>query len=43
MQVAPPDDQMLNQYKLCHLVAKYATYKSGNYLQVVPSGGQICN
>ena len=47
MQVAPPDDQMLNQSKL---VAKYATYTSGaNWwpnlllMQVAPSGGQINN
>ena len=31
MQVAPPDDQLLNQCKLSHLVAQYAT------------GGKICN
>ena len=29
MQVAPPDDQMLNQSKLWHLVAKYVTYTCG--------------
>ena len=29
MQVAPPDDQILNQSKLCHLVAKYATKTNG--------------
>ena len=29
MQVAPSDDQMLNQFKLCHLVDKYGTYTSG--------------
>ena len=28
MQVAPPDDQILNQCNLCHLVAKYATNAS---------------
>ena len=38
MQVAPPDDQMLNQSMLCHLVAKYAIY-----IQVAPSGDKICN
>ena len=48
--MAPPDDQILNQSKLCHLVAKYATNTNGfiwwpNLLliQVVQSGGQICN
>ena len=47
--VAPPDDQILNQSKLCHLVAKYATRTNGviwwpnlQLMQVVPSGGQIC-
>ena len=50
MQVAPPDDQILNQSKLCHLVAKYATNTNGviwwpnlQLMQVVPSGGQIRN
>ena len=50
MQVPPPDDQMLNQSKLCHLVAKYATYAGGaiwwpnlQLIHVVPSGGQIFN
>ena len=49
-QVAPPDDQTLNQSKLCHLVAKYATYTSGaiwwpnlQLMQLVQSGGQIYN
>ena len=44
-----PDDEMLNKSKLCQLVAKYATYRSGAIwwrnlqpMQVVPSGGQIC-
>ena len=50
MQVAPPDDQILNQSKLCHLVAKYTTNTSGaiwwsnlQLMQMVPSGGQIFN
>ena len=50
LQVAPPGDQILNQPKLCHLVAKYATNTGGaiwwsnlQLMQVVPSGGQICN
>ena len=50
MQVAPPDDQILNQCNLCHLVAKYATSASDAILwsnlqlmRVLPSGGQICN
>ena len=29
MQMVPPDDQMLNQSKLCHLVVKFATNASG--------------
>ena len=44
MQVAPPDDQMLNQSKVCHLVAKYATSTSSTIwwsnlqlMHVVPS------
>ena len=44
MQAAPPDDQILNQSKLWHLMAKYATNTSGaiwwsnlQLLQVVPS------
>ena len=48
MQVAPSDDQMLNQFKLCHLVDKYGTYTSGTIcwpnlqlVRVVPSGGQM--
>ena len=32
MQVAPPEDQILNQSKLCHLVAKFATNASGAML-----------
>jgi len=50
MQMAPPDEQIVNQSKLCHLVAKYATNTSGAILwpnlklmQVTTSGGQICN
>ena len=42
--MAPPDDQIFNQCKLCHLVAKYATNTSGTIwwsnlqlLQVAPS------
>ena len=30
MQVVQPNDQMLNQSKLCHLVIKYATHTSDN-------------
>ena len=47
MQVAPPDDQILNQSKLCHLVAKFTTNASGaiwwpnlQLMQVAPSGGR---
>ena len=43
MQVAPADDQILNQCKLCHLVAKFETNASGviwwlnfQLMQVVP-------
>ena len=50
MQMALPDDQILNQSKLCHLVTKYATNTSGaiswpnlQLMQVAPSVGQICN
>ena len=45
MQMAPPDDQIVNQSKLCHLVANFGTNVSGaiwwSNLQVAPSGGQI--
>ena len=47
MQVAPPDDQILNK---SHLVAKFATnascaiwWPNFQLMQVAPSGGQICN
>ena len=50
MQVAPPDEQILNQSKSCHLVAKFATNAGGaiwwskfQLMQVVPSGGQNCD
>ena len=50
MQIAPPDDQIVNQSKLCRLVAKYAANTSGaiwwpnlQLMQVVPSGGKIYN
>ena len=32
MQIASPDDQILNQSKLCHLLAKFATNASGAML-----------
>ena len=40
--MVPPDDQMLNQSKLCHLLAKFATNASGamlllNLIQVTES------
>ena len=48
--MVPPDDQILNQSKLCQLVGKYASNTSGaiwwsnlQLIQVAPSGGQICN
>ena len=48
--MVPPDDQIFNQSKLCHLLAKFATNASGaiwwsnlQLMQVVSSGGQICN
>ena len=48
MQMASPDDQILNQSKLCHLVTKYATNTSGaiswpnlQLMQVVPCCCQI--
>ena len=44
MQVAPADDQILNQYKLCHLGTQFATDASGASwwptLQVAQSGDQ---
>ena len=50
MQMALPDDQILNQSMLCHLMAKFATDASGviwwpnlQLMQVALSGGQICN
>ena len=50
MQMVPPDDQIINQTKLFHLLAKYATTASGaiwwpnlQLMQVAPSGGQIFN
>ena len=50
MQMVPPDDQIFNQSKLCHLLAKFSTNASGaiwwsnlQLMQVVPSGGQNCN
>ena len=50
MQMVPPDDQILNQCKLCHLGTQFATNASGaiwwpnlELMQVVPSGGQIWN
>ena len=51
MQVAPPDDQILNRAKLRHLVAKHATnsntggliwWPNLQQMQVMPSDGQIC-
>ena len=43
MQIVPPNDQILNQSKLCHLLAKFATNANGAILwpnlqlmQVVP-------
>ena len=46
----PPDDQILNQSKMCHLLAKVATNASGaiwwpklQLMQVASSCGQICN
>ena len=43
MHGAPPDDNILNQCKLCHLVAQFATDASGSSqpIQVVPSDGKI--
>ena len=52
--MAPPDDNILNQSKLCHLVAKFAFKFANNangaiwwpnlqLMQVASSGGQICN
>ena len=44
MQLVPPDDQILNQSKLCHLVVKDAIWWSNlQLMQAVPYGGQICN
>ena len=39
MQMVPPDDQILNQSKLCHLVAKCATNASGAVL--LPNSVQV--
>ena len=45
MQVAPPNDQMLNEYKWCHLVAQFSTDAGGitlwpklKLMQVAPPG-----
>ena len=38
MQVTPPDDQMLNQCKLCHLVPQFQLMQLA--LQVAPPRGQ---
>ena len=50
MQMVPHDDQILNQSKLCHLLAKFATNANGAIwwpnlqpMQVVPSDGRIFN
>ena len=50
MQVAPPDDQVLDQSKLCHLVVKFVINAGGaiwwqnlQLMQVVSSCGQIFN
>ena len=32
MQVAPPDDQILNECKCCHLVAQFSTDAGGTTL-----------
>ena len=41
------DDQILNQSKLCHLLTKFASgaisWPNLQLMQVVPSGGKICN